>query len=305
MYVCLWHFSRIVFVLVATIALTLVLPAAWAADAEHVVVIGVDGMSPGGIHAAATPNMDALMQRGAYTMKARSVLPTSSSPNWASMIMGAGPEQHGVTSNDWKPDAFEIAPTAIGPGGFFPTIFSVLRERRPESHIAVLYDWGGFGRLFEHEVVDWQANTKGPEVTTTRAAEYIVEHRPTLTFIHLDHVDHAGHSKGWGSPEYIQAVEEADGYVGDVIQAINEAGISDSTIVIVASDHGGTGTKHGGATMDEIEIPWIIAGPGVAPGREITVPVDIYQTAATIAHVLKVETPPAWIAKPVIDAFGE
>ncbi len=56
---------------------------------EHIVIIGVDGMSPNGIQKAYTPMMDSMVQNGAATMHARSVLPSSSSPNWASMIMGA------------------------------------------------------------------------------------------------------------------------------------------------------------------------------------------------------------------------
>lgn len=273
--------------------------------AEHVVVVGVDGMSPAGIREAATPNLDALMARGAYSMTARAVIPTSSSSNWASMIMGAGPEQHGITSNDWEPDDVEITPTAMGSGGIFPTIFSVVREQRRESHIAVFYDWSGFGRLFEHDAVNWHADTKGPEVTTQRATDYLVKHKPTLMFVHLDHVDHAGHGHGWGSAEYLAAVEEADGYIGQVVHAVEAAGIAKSTVVLVASDHGGKGTGHGGATMEEIEIPWIVAGPGVASNREITDPIDICQTAATIAYVLNVEAPPAWIATPVMQAFKD
>jgi len=46
------------------------------------------------------------MREGAWTLHARGVMPTVSSPNWASMIMGAGPEQHGVTSIDWQPYKF-------------------------------------------------------------------------------------------------------------------------------------------------------------------------------------------------------
>lgn len=274
------------------------------AIAEHVVVIGVDGMSPAGIRTANTPTMDGLMARGAYTLNARAVMPTSSSSNWASMIMGAGPEQHGVTSNDWQPDKFDIAPTAKGPGGIFPTIFAVLREARPASHLAVFYDWSGFGRLFEHVAVDWSADTKGPEITTQRAVEYIVEHRPTLTFIHLDHVDHAGHEHGWGSDEYIRAVEDADTYVRNVVEGVANAGIADTTLILVTSDHGGKGTSHGGATMEEIEIPWIAVGPGVTPGREITDPIDTYQTAATIAYALGVTPPACWIARPILQAFS-
>ncbi len=296
--------APVAILVITALALGIGAASAGTPRVKHVVVVGVDGMSPAGIRAASTPNLDAMMARGAYTMTARAVMPTSSSPNWASMIMGAGPEQHGVTSNDWQPDQFDIAPVAVGPGGIFPTIFSALREQRPKSHLAVFYDWSGFGRLFEHDAVDWSADTKGPNVTTQRAAEYIVEHKPALTFIHLDHVDHAGHGHGWGSPEYLRAVEEADRYVGAIEKAIDESGASKSTILLVTSDHGGKGTHHGGATMEEIEIPWMVAGPGVVENHEIVNPVYTYQTAATIAYLLNVTPPPAWIATPVLEAFN-
>jgi len=55
--------------------------------------------------------------------------------------------------------------------------------------------------------------------------------------------------------------------------------------------------------MVEIEVPWIIAGPGVKAGHEVTKPVDTYQTAATIAYVFGLTPPEVWIAKPVLDAF--
>ncbi len=41
-----------------------------AALADHVVVIGVDGMSPDGVERAATPNFHRLMREGAYTLRA-------------------------------------------------------------------------------------------------------------------------------------------------------------------------------------------------------------------------------------------
>lgn len=287
------------------LTLLAVAPAvAQVAGVEHVVVIGVDGMAPFGIAASDTPNMDGLMQRGAYTMHARAVMPTSSSSNWASMIMGAGPEQHGVTSNDWQPDKYDIAPTVKGPGGIFPTVFSVLREQRPDAHIAVLHHWDGFGRLLEKDAVNFIANPKTEDITAQRAAEYIKEHKPAFLFVHLDHVDHAGHEIGWRSPEYNAAVAKADALIGQILDALAKAGIADKTIVIVTSDHGGKNKGHGGSTMDEIEIPWIVVGPGVAAGKEITSPVDTCQTAATIAHVFGLKPPAAWIARPVLEAFA-
>ena len=271
--------------------------------AHHVVIIGCDGMSPDGIRNAETPHMDELMRTGAYTFHARGVMPTSSSPNWASMIMGAGPEQHGVTSNDWRPDRHDLDATGLGSGGIFPTIFGVLREERPSSVIGCFYDWGGYGRLFERDAVDKIVDGDGPVDTTEQAVAFIKEEKPRFTFIHLDHVDHVGHDIGHGTPEYYEAVEEADRLIGMVVRGLREAGIYERTLLIFTSDHGGRGKGHGGATMAEIEIPWIVAGPGVRRGREIAGPVNTYDTAATAAYVLGVTPPDVWIARPVYEAF--
>lgn len=270
---------------------------------NHVVIIGCDGLSPDGVQKAETPNMDGLMRRGAYTFRARGVMPTSSSPNWASMLMGAGPEQHGVTSNDWRPNKFAVAPTAVGSGGIFPTVFGVLREQQPSAVIACFHDWGGFGVLFEREALDTIADTDGPVNTTERAVAYFKAKQPNFTFIHLDHIDHAGHKYGHGTAEYYKSVEEADRLIGETLQGLEAAGMLAQTILIITSDHGGVGKGHGGATMAEIEIPWIIAGPGVVPAKELTSFVNIYDTAATVAHIFGLTAPDCWIAKPVLEAF--
>lgn len=270
---------------------------------QHMVVVGVDGLSPDGVQKAETPNLDRLCKQGAWTFHARSVMPTSSSPNWASMIMGAGPEQHGVTSNDWQPDKFEISPTVKGPGGFFPTIFSVLREQKPKSVLGVFHDWDGYGRLVEKKLVDIVEDLDGPTNTIRRAVEFLKDRKPTYTFIHLDPVDHAGHESGHGTPEYYASVEVADQLIGEVVSAIEQAGMKPSTLLLITADHGGKAKGHGGATMMEIEIPWILAGPGVRAGHEIKSPVNTYDTAATIAQVFQLKAPDAWIARPVKEAF--
>jgi predicted AlkP superfamily pyrophosphatase or phosphodiesterase len=237
-------------------------------------------------------------------------MPTSSSPNWASMIMGAGPEQHGVTSNDWQPDKFEIAPVVRGPRGIFPTIYGVLREQRPDAVSAIFHDWKDYARLTERDMVDViehpindGTTDLGARQTMAAAVKFFAARKPALLFIHLDHVDHAGHQIGWFTPEYFAAVRVADQLIGDMIAAIKAAGAEDDTAVLVTSDHGGAGTKHGGATMGEIEIPWVLAGPPVKAGFEITAPVNTYDTAPTLARLLGVVPPACWIARPVLPAF--
>lgn len=272
---------------------------------EHVVIIGVDGLSPEGIRRARTPVLHRMMAEGASTLHARGVMPTSSSPNWASMISGAGPEQHGVTSNEWKPGQGAIVPTEVGPGGIFPTVFGLLRQQRPSSRIGCFHDWDDFARLVEPGVCDRLVHPDGPVETTRQAVAFLKEERPALLFIHLDHVDHAGHEHGHGTPQYDAAIEEADRLIGLVLEGIKDSGLADRSLVLVTADHGGKGKGHGGSTMGEIEIPWIIQGPGVARGRELPATINTYDTAATVAHVLGLKRPKCWIARPVIEAFAE
>jgi predicted AlkP superfamily pyrophosphatase or phosphodiesterase len=276
-----------------------------AAPIEHILVIGCDGFGSVGFTPTNTPVLHRLMQEGSYSLHARGVMPTSSSPNWASMIMGAGPEQHGITSNEWETNKFEIAPIAVGSGTMFPTIFGVLRQQRPKSYIACVHDWDGFGRLMEPTAMDLLENVKGSTNTARRASEVIRQHKPTFLFVHFDEVDHAGHTFEWKSPQYFQTVELVDGLIGNLLQALSEAGIRDRTVVIMTADHGGKAKSHGSPTMEEIEIPIIMAGPGIKRGHEITGPVNTYDTAATLAKLFKVKAPEVWIGKPIKEALSK
>ncbi len=273
--------------------------------AMYVVVIGYDGLSPRGLAEAATPNIDRLLATGASTMVARAVMPTSSSSNWGSMIMGVGPEQHGITSNEWQPDKYTIAPAVPGPAGFSETMFSAVRRLRPSAHIAVFHDWKDFGRLVEPGVPNHISHEMGPRLTMRKAVEYYRRHKPQLLFVHLDHIDTAGHRSGWHTATYREAVELADQLTGDIVKAVADAGLLEQTAFLLTSDHGGIGTKHGGETMDELLIPWLVSGPGVAKGRKITHPVNTYDTACTALALLGVPPPSSWICRTVVEAFSD
>ncbi len=270
---------------------------------KHVLVIGVDGMSPDGIQQAQTPHIDRLRTEGAYTYQARAVLPTSSSPNWASMIMGAGPEQHGITSNAWARNDFTLPSNAGDEKGFFPTIFTLLHDQRPEAEVGAIYHWKDFGRLFDSTHVTYNQAPASEEATAAVAAQYIKDKKPSFCFVHLDHVDGAGHSKGHGSPAYYEAVSKADSLIGQLLSALEAADIQESTLVIVTADHGGLGFGHGGESPEEVLIPFILWGKSVKKGYSISSPVNTYDNAVTAAFALQLDIPLAWIGRPVKEAF--
>lgn len=270
---------------------------------EHVIVIGVDGLSPDGIRKAKTPVLDSMVANGSVKWKVRTVLTSSSSQNWASMIMGAGPEQHGVINNDWEIDDHTLPPVVEEDDGRFPTIFSWVRKHKPEAEIGAVYHWSGFGRLFQKKAMNYDKRFSTEDSTTADFINYVKEKKPTLGFVHLDHVDHAGHHDGHGTPHYYEAVSKADSLIGKILAGIKEAGIDKNTLVIVTADHGGIGYGHGGATPQEAEIAMVLFGKDIKKGYRIEQQVYTYDLAATIAFALNITPPYAWIGRPVKAAF--
>ena len=59
---------------------------------KHVVLVAFDGLSAVAIRNHPMPNFNRLMKEGASTLNNRSILPSSSAPNWASMFTGVGPD---------------------------------------------------------------------------------------------------------------------------------------------------------------------------------------------------------------------
>lgn len=269
---------------------------------RHVIVIGVDGLSVDGVRTAKMPHLRRLLPHAAWTLEARGVMPTLSSPNWASVIDGGAPEQHGITSNGYLRHLIEIEPVCRDSEGMFPTIFEVLRAQRPMSRIAIFHDWKGFADLVEKYAPDVMQHEPGAAHTTAAAIDYWRRNRPDLMFVHLDNVDQAGHESGWTSHAYYEAVDEADRHIGEILAMLEEQSADNSTYVLITSDHGGKGRNHGKNSLAEIQIPWVLAGPEVSPGP-VTTAVYTYDSAATVAWILGVQLPECWIGRPVLTAF--
>ena len=274
--------------------------------AEHVVFIGLDGWGAYSLPKADMPNVKKLMSEGAYTLKKRSALPSSSAINWASMFMGAGPELHGYTQ--WGSKTPELPSRELNQHGIFPTIFQLLRDNQPKAEIGCLYEWNGIKYLvdslsldFNYHVPDYQ---KTPQDLCQQTVKYIKEKQPTLVAVCFDNPDHVGHADGHDTPAYYAKLQELDNYVGQIVQAVKDAGMIENTIFILTSDHGGINKGHGGKTMKEMETPFIISGKNIRKGicfDEISM--MQYDVASTIAYIFNLHQPQVWIGRPMKSLF--
>lgn len=102
---------------------------------------------------------------------------------------------------------------------------------------------------------------------------------------------------------YYKQLELVDQRIGKIVKAVNDAGIADETVILVTADHGGKGKGHGGKSLDEVQIPWIISGPGVRKNHELKDAIITYDTAATLAWLMGLKQPQSWRGRPVLEAF--
>ena len=272
---------------------------------KHVIVIGIDGLSVNGLLKADAPVLHKMIAEGAFKQNARTVLPSSSSSNWSAMILGAGPEITGVTSNDWKPNAKHMTPVAVNKIGRSPSIYDIIRQQRPQAEQGVVFHWDDYGRLLQKENVNHYEYAKTESEAAAKFADYITDKKPMFALLHLDHVDHAGHEKGHMTPEYLKSIAKADSLIGSVLKAIDKAGMKENTLVMIVADHGGINKGHGGESDEEINIPVIYYGNGVKKGYKIQQPVYQYDVAATVAFVFGLEVPYSWTSRPVKAAFTD
>lgn len=272
--------------------------------AEHVIFIGLDGWGSYSVEKADMPNVKQLMSEGSYTLQKRSVLPSSSAVNWASMFMGAGPELHGYTT--WGSQTPDLPSRELNQNGTFPNIFQLIRDLAPDAVMGMMSEWEGIKYIADTLALNQYTNAStdnGNLDLRDMGVNYIKEHKPTFAGIIFDSPDDVGHGAGHDTPEYYEKLTELDGYVGEFIQATKDAGIYDNTIFIVTSDHGGIDKGHGGKTMMEMETPFIIAGKGIKAGGEFRESMMQFDVAPTIAEIFNLEGPQVWIGRSMSQVF--
>lgn len=291
--------KRLFIIAIAMIAAVACAPKQGEQKAKHTFVIAFDGWGSYSMESVQMPNTRAFMAEGCYTLQKRTVLPSDSAPNWASMFAGAPCEFHGWSNNGSGPD---VKPVYLNANGSFPTIFSLIREQKPEAETACVYEWGGIKPLIDHQSIDFCVKEKQENIADV-SIEYIKSKKPDFMAIIYDDPDHVGHAAGHATAEYYAKMEELDACLGRIVEAIKEAGIYDDSIIILTSDHGGINTSHGGRSLMEMDTPFIIAGKNVKQGGEFSECMMQYDTAATIAEIFGLQTPQMWRGKSMSQVF--
>lgn len=252
--------------------------------------IMIDGLRPDAI-AEHCPTLQTVMARGASTLRAVSVMPSITLPCHTSIFHSVPPARHGITTNEWHafarplPGLIEVASQAGRRCAFFYN-WEPLRDLSRPGQLAYSY------------YRDCSYARDGDEWVVDEAARVIPLAALDLAFVYLGTVDTTGHDFGWMSPEYRAQAERVDAALGRLLSALPAEGQ-----VLIQADHGGHDRTHGTDALEDLTIPWVVAGPHVRRNYEIGVAVSLLDTAPTLARLLGLKPHPLWEGKVVEEIF--
>jgi predicted AlkP superfamily pyrophosphatase or phosphodiesterase len=252
----------------------------------RVALISIDGLRADAVSAENTPNIWALVARGAYSFSAQTIFPSNTLPGHASMLTGVEPAMHGVTFDEYQ-EAFQFST---------PTALSLVHAAGKRSVMIVGKD--KFRQLVGTGIVDSYTESKYGDEDIVNEAITRIPLGFDLLFVHLPQVDQVGHYAGWMSPAYLEQVKAADAAFGRLATYLPLG-----TTILVTSDHGGAQKVHGTTAKTDLTIPWIIAGPRVLRRGAISRNVRTTDTAMTILAVLNITAPSNCTGKPVNEVF--
>jgi predicted AlkP superfamily pyrophosphatase or phosphodiesterase len=247
--------------------------AATAADrTRHVIVVSLDGFPAYALRDANVPFpvLRRMMAEGASADGMLPVNPTVTWPNHTAIISGVNVASHGVIYNGlptrpgigkalkvepWVPKTELVQARTVYDAAhdaglttaevdwvaiYKPPTINWSFPEQPSLDGRIEKEMLAAGAVTEDEIRNWnKTNNLMHDDVWTRAAAFIIEkHKPNLLMYHLLLTDSVQHSYGAKSLASNSALMLADRQLQRILDAVDRAGLRDSTTIFVVSDHG-------------------------------------------------------------------
>lgn len=279
-------------------ALGLLFGTQWLVSApltNKVLIIGIDGTMPSTFSVARTPNLDALKSNGCHSLRVISHPVTHSAAAWSSMFTGVWGDKHGVNDpgNSFAGNQFAS----------YPSFYKRLEAANSNLNTLAFARWAPM--LTAVPDADVKLSFASDAAVTDETCRRLTNSNPDVMWMLLLDVDGAGHASGWGPtvPNYVRALEIADGRVGQIIGALTNrvSYTNEDWLVIVTTDHG----EHDHPDPERSRITWVINwGPSVGRGVIWPSPSIVDICASVLTH-MRVPIDPAWALDARVQGFAQ
>ncbi len=240
---------------------------------KRAVLVICDGLRSDLINPEWTPNLWRLKDRFRFFANHRSVFPSTTRTNAASIATGCYPARHGLEGNAMALEEngrFEVL--SVGPPSFrdrlekargrtlkMPTLAERVKNAGGNAVVysnvspgaAMFHDPDGHGHIYhrafgqgpgrsEIESLGTGHSAEGDTVMTDRFLdEVLVPGGPMYSLIWQCEPDHTQHAVKLGSPEHLEVMAVADANAGRIAARIEELDPSgENILLLIGSDHG-------------------------------------------------------------------
>jgi len=298
---------------------------------RRVLFIGIDGCRADSLAAAMerglAPQMKALSESGGGLMTRKFYAggekgtpthqPTISGPGWSSLLTGVWMNKHRVKDNRFVGARYQT----------WPHFMRRIKEEKPSAWCASFVDWppihdfiANGSRVDGKEFLDvkFTATPDGsrryvdnPEKdieVRDAALNTLKTQNPDAMFVYFGQVDEFGHgaidSRASFSPDsvlYLHCIGLVDSHVGELLRAMRARPKfkEEDWLVLITTDHGGIGNRHGGDSDEERNI-WLIAHGAHLPKQDLlTKPTGQTALVPMIYSHLGITPKPEWDPEPV------
>lgn len=274
-------------------------------DTTRADAVGLYG-GPGGV----TPNLDALGREGIVFEECDTPVPLTL-PAHASLFTGLYPIAHLVRNNG----TYVL-------GGTERTLAELFRERgfRTGAVIAsfTVASKFGLGRGFESYDEDLESDSAlldfHTEIGADRVRDKFVRwldrkpEGPFFAWVHFydphfpyrEHPDLPGPAAASNWDLYLGEIRYADHHLGRIVEALRSRGLYESTVIIVAGDHGEAFGEHGEfghgifAYEETLRVPLVVHSPRLFPSaRTVAARVGLIDVMPTVLDLFGIKTPAA------------
>ncbi|MET0391924.1 MAG: ectonucleotide pyrophosphatase/phosphodiesterase [Chitinophagaceae bacterium] len=243
---------------------------------KYVILVSIDGLRPDFYLDPSwpTPNLQFMKENGAHAKGVRGVFPTVTYPSHTTLITGAYPARHGIYYNTLFTDTGSTGtwyreeslirtetlwdavrkqgmtsaclswPVSVGAPVDYNVPESWFNDNNGTRSINPNVTPGLFEELQQNATgrlsyADMNLDNLSIDENLSRMAAYLIKkYKPNFTTVHIVCVDHAEHENGRSGAEVKKAIASADHAISNIWQAVEMAGISDSTTLIITGDHG-------------------------------------------------------------------
>lgn len=208
---------------------------------RKILLISIDGLVGQELEKSVPSNMQALMEKGKYTFNSVSDEKSNTASTWVSLMTGVTSAVHHVEDDTFKAKADEGDQHAEI--AFVPTFFYRFFSTRPEYNTTVVSSWAPLVNTLLVEA-ETQVVTDDDKMTKDSAVVQLANNDPEVMVVNFRDVLKAGEKGGFttSNQEYANAIVTVDGYVGEIMKALNSRKNYDKEewMVIVTSNQGGS-----------------------------------------------------------------